>query len=234
MHGDYDAFIDWMFYKERPEPTYLADAISEMEGWACFKRKDRNPKKDGAIAGKFFEDMKNSFEKYKQAAPKKAKIGRNDPCPCGSGKKYKKCCLDKDQKAQNGSSIARVEDIYDLLEMYPKDSPLFEQMYEKEAVSIDKLVYKALRHRSIPIWEQRDYEQEKLGKIDYLNEALSLFLDKCGREQITSFAAYDKQYMIHYKSREWVSAMIELTEDNDTAGVKVVRQKAMDTLQSLS
>jgi hypothetical protein len=23
-------------------------------------------------------------------------IGRNDPCPCGSGKKYKKCCLDQD------------------------------------------------------------------------------------------------------------------------------------------
>jgi uncharacterized protein YecA (UPF0149 family) len=24
------------------------------------------------------------------------KIGRNDPCPCGSGRKYKKCCLGKD------------------------------------------------------------------------------------------------------------------------------------------
>jgi preprotein translocase subunit SecA len=22
------------------------------------------------------------------------KIKRNDPCPCGSGKKYKKCCMD--------------------------------------------------------------------------------------------------------------------------------------------
>ncbi len=22
-----------------------------------------------------------------------AKVGRNDPCPCGNGKKYKKCCL---------------------------------------------------------------------------------------------------------------------------------------------
>ncbi|MGP8846724.1 SEC-C metal-binding domain-containing protein, partial [Enterobacter hormaechei] len=22
-----------------------------------------------------------------------AKVGRNDPCPCGSGKKYKQCCL---------------------------------------------------------------------------------------------------------------------------------------------
>jgi hypothetical protein len=25
-----------------------------------------------------------------------AKVGRNDPCPCGSGKKYKKCCLPKE------------------------------------------------------------------------------------------------------------------------------------------
>jgi hypothetical protein len=24
-------------------------------------------------------------------------LGRNDPCPCGSGKKYKQCCLDKDE-----------------------------------------------------------------------------------------------------------------------------------------
>ncbi|MBR2386384.1 SEC-C domain-containing protein [bacterium] len=22
-------------------------------------------------------------------------VGRNDPCPCGSGKKYKNCCLNK-------------------------------------------------------------------------------------------------------------------------------------------
>jgi uncharacterized protein YecA (UPF0149 family) len=25
-------------------------------------------------------------------APSAAKVGRNDPCPCGSGKKFKKCC----------------------------------------------------------------------------------------------------------------------------------------------
>jgi uncharacterized protein len=23
---------------------------------------------------------------------RRAKVGRNDPCPCGSGKKYKRCC----------------------------------------------------------------------------------------------------------------------------------------------
>ena len=26
----------------------------------------------------------------------KRRVERNDPCPCGSGKKYKKCCLNKD------------------------------------------------------------------------------------------------------------------------------------------
>jgi len=28
------------------------------------------------------------------------KVGRNDPCPCGSKKKYKQCCLAKDSKAK--------------------------------------------------------------------------------------------------------------------------------------
>ena len=28
-----------------------------------------------------------------------AKIGRNDPCPCGSGRKFKRCCLGKQQEA---------------------------------------------------------------------------------------------------------------------------------------
>jgi tetratricopeptide (TPR) repeat protein len=28
------------------------------------------------------------------------RTGRNDPCPCGSGKKYKHCCLDKDRAAE--------------------------------------------------------------------------------------------------------------------------------------
>ena len=33
-----------------------------------------------------------------------AKIGRNDPCPCGSGKKYKRCCLGKPQVAPDSAA----------------------------------------------------------------------------------------------------------------------------------
>lgn len=31
-------------------------------------------------------------QKRSRTVVKEAKIGRNDPCPCGSGKKFKKCC----------------------------------------------------------------------------------------------------------------------------------------------
>ena len=33
----------------------------------------------------------------------KMKIGRNTPCPCGSGHKYKHCCLAKDQDAESAA-----------------------------------------------------------------------------------------------------------------------------------
>jgi len=33
--------------------------------------------------------------------------GRNDPCPCGSGRKYKRCCLDRDTKASLEESNRR-------------------------------------------------------------------------------------------------------------------------------
>jgi tetratricopeptide (TPR) repeat protein len=34
------------------------------------------------------------------------KTGRNDPCPCGSGKKYKLCCLKKDEAAEHAALAA--------------------------------------------------------------------------------------------------------------------------------
>jgi hypothetical protein len=37
-----------------------------------------------------------------------ANTGRNDPCPCGSGKKYKRCCLDKDEAAEREVLASRL------------------------------------------------------------------------------------------------------------------------------
>ena len=46
-----------------------------------------NPLVEGFEGG-----AKQSVKKSGNGAAKGAKVGRNDPCPCGSGKKYKKCC----------------------------------------------------------------------------------------------------------------------------------------------
>ena len=37
------------------------------------------------------------------SAAAQAKIGRNDRCPCGSGKKYKHCCLNQRHLSENAS-----------------------------------------------------------------------------------------------------------------------------------
>lgn len=42
------------------------------------------------------EEQMKSLKPLAEAFVKKKKVGRNEPCPCGSGKKYKKCCLLKD------------------------------------------------------------------------------------------------------------------------------------------
>ena len=41
-----------------------------------------------------FLKMMNVPPTEKQMARKPPKVGRNEPCPCGSGKKFKMCCLD--------------------------------------------------------------------------------------------------------------------------------------------
>ena len=40
-------------------------------------------------------DLEDGTPEGEPLVKSEAKIGRNDPCPCGSGKKYKKCCINK-------------------------------------------------------------------------------------------------------------------------------------------
>ena len=55
------------------------DYIKEYQKW--IGNADEETKKA------LYKDQKNA-----NTVRKEKKIGRNDPCPCGSGKKYKKCC----------------------------------------------------------------------------------------------------------------------------------------------
>jgi hypothetical protein len=59
----------------------------------------RKPLIDNEYTKSLVNEGKNNFEiknrLYKESLRiKTRKIGRNEPCPCGSGKKYKKCCME--------------------------------------------------------------------------------------------------------------------------------------------
>ncbi|HYF08102.1 MAG TPA: DUF1186 domain-containing protein [Acetobacteraceae bacterium] len=65
----------------------LEDAIAELSGWHGFSEEYRQSKASGLAAP---EDWEPPPEPVRNPL---RHVGRNDPCPCGSGKKYKKCCL---------------------------------------------------------------------------------------------------------------------------------------------
>ena len=86
----------------------IDDCVSELKGWASFNRTQPVQKPAGTIA----QVARPWPAKKQQPAPHllgsrppmparnrqapvvrdNPKVGRNDPCPCGSGRKFKKCC----------------------------------------------------------------------------------------------------------------------------------------------
>lgn len=75
-----------------PWEFYESDEIARRQ----IRWREEDAKEDGRSRGE--HDTKDTCtshffdETYVRSEPK---VGRNDPCPCGSGKKYKKCCLAK-------------------------------------------------------------------------------------------------------------------------------------------
>ena len=52
------------------------------------------------VAKPVAENLGGDGTVQKKPVVKSERVGRNDPCPCGSGKKYKHCCLGKDEANQ--------------------------------------------------------------------------------------------------------------------------------------
>ncbi|MDH7568195.1 MAG: SEC-C metal-binding domain-containing protein, partial [Armatimonadota bacterium] len=74
-----------------------ADIRQEIVRWAFYARpaQQATPRQTYRYA----ESGGGDGESQSRTVRRKTKVGRNDDCPCGSGKKYKKCCLLKEQAA---------------------------------------------------------------------------------------------------------------------------------------
>jgi preprotein translocase subunit SecA len=68
---------------KRP-PQAVATSMDDLE--EAFQRRKRRELDQARMAGA------GDRQPVQQVVRGSAKVGRNDPCPCGSGKKYKKCC----------------------------------------------------------------------------------------------------------------------------------------------
>jgi len=86
----------------KPEPrrregrTLITDAINEMEWWVSFHPEDSQAPEPPGVEPPAPPPSPPPPPPVEYVPPqpfvRQPKIGRNDPCPCGSGKKYKNCC----------------------------------------------------------------------------------------------------------------------------------------------
>ena len=79
--------------KAVPQMGTIMDAIAQAP--EHFEEKQENMQ-----AALDNHKMMETIARYKASHTpkiKEYKIGRNDPCPCGSGKKFKNCCINKEE-----------------------------------------------------------------------------------------------------------------------------------------
>jgi tetratricopeptide (TPR) repeat protein len=79
----------------------LDQALESKAHWRFFLTDVANPARLTAQFAQLYNDLLRNLGRTDRASlhatflGASRKVGRNDPCPCGSGKKYKKCCLAK-------------------------------------------------------------------------------------------------------------------------------------------
>lgn len=70
----------------------IMDAVENTKDYA-----DKNEAMQAAIDNDQMKKLQVLAQRYRDAHTQKVrefpKIGRNDQCPCGSGKKFKNCCM---------------------------------------------------------------------------------------------------------------------------------------------
>jgi hypothetical protein len=73
-----------------PHRRLVDDTVAEMGWWACFREGNWDgANSPGQASARSKLKPANASSQIIRETPK---IGRNERCPCGSGKKYKKCC----------------------------------------------------------------------------------------------------------------------------------------------
>jgi len=77
------------------EYTLFGDTIEELQTWYGFSPERETTRKRRTITS----DVVHWNVDRGQAINPFRDVGRNDPCPCGSGKKFKKCCLNQQSPA---------------------------------------------------------------------------------------------------------------------------------------
>lgn len=139
----------------------------------------------------------------------KKKIPRNAPCPCDSGKKYKKCCYDKDfiwVQDEKGNIYKQVSMSQELDEVFLGQRQAFMEKHGREPGPDDYIFFEA------PPLEHVEHETVNAMKRAKINPALIYAYEKTGR----LVTEENKKLIPDEDLEEWEAAIDEYYELHDT------------------
>lgn len=73
-------------------PTGIKDTIAELRIWASYDEEAKKPYREPHRSPQSVPGLAPVMASNVTATDS-GRVGRNEPCPCGSGKKFKKCCM---------------------------------------------------------------------------------------------------------------------------------------------
>jgi hypothetical protein len=95
--GDFKhALLDGVAALDLPGP--VVSSVPALCGALLAELETQGRLAGGRALGRYVRALRPAFEERRQPTPIRnpgSRIGRNDPCPCGSGRKYKQCCMNR-------------------------------------------------------------------------------------------------------------------------------------------
>jgi hypothetical protein len=143
-------------WQSKNEFELFGDTIEELSTWAAFAPERDNKRKPRGTSRLLMWQPPQAENPFKN-------VGRNDPCPCGSGKKFKKCCLGKAEVSGIDAALQAPRDTLQFFDDTSEGDDVFEDgdVFEDEGLFQD---YDPFVEPDPEEWLGMD-EQERIGLI---------------------------------------------------------------------
>ena len=152
------------------------------------------------------------------------KVGRNDPCPCGSGKKYKKCCLEKEEQTLM-NQVHESRYVSEVDEWEPEDEEMKDDLTDNFVEEPDD----DFDEESFDNEDETDQPDDETAELPEISEEENKLVDDWWEEYIQmNDTVKEREHLVAFMNQYphltdhlglWYEALFDLGSDHFRQGI---------------